>query len=53
MDSIFKINTGEKKKLIKYWIVKNDPLNIKDKIAISGTIGLTILKGDKSNKLVE
>ena len=63
MNSLFKINTGEKKKLIKYWIVKNEPpkppnapkphnptntLNIPDKISISGTIGLTILKGDKT-----
>ena len=52
MDSILKINTGDKKKLIKYWIVKNDPPNLSDKISISGTIGLTILKGDKTNKLV-
>jgi hypothetical protein len=70
MNSLFKINTGEKKKLIKYWIVKNDPpnppnptnlpnlpnktnpLNIQDKISISGTIGLIIFKHTETNKNV-
>ncbi len=52
MVSLFKINTGEKKKLIKYWIIKNNPPTEINKISISGTIGLTILKGYNTNKLV-
>ena len=40
------------KKLIKYWIVKNNPPNQINKISISGTIGLTILRNSSLNKLV-